>query len=118
MKYKQRPTMKQREELYKMIKDFAIKNDYKLTITKTNKMKTNNENLKGVLFKNDNKKTDNHPDYNGKIVIDNIEFYLSAWVNTSKDNTKYMSLSIGKQIETKEQPKEVKPMVKTDDLPF
>jgi uncharacterized protein (DUF736 family) len=59
----------------------------------------NNEN-KGVLFKNKDKKSDNHPDYNGSINIEGIDYWLSSWINESKAGDKYMSLSIG---EAKEQ---------------
>jgi hypothetical protein len=50
---------------------------------------------KGVLFKNKDKQTDNHPDYNGSINIDGVEYWLSSWVNTDKNGNKYMSLSRG-----------------------
>ena len=50
---------------------------------------------KGVLFKNKNKKTDSHPDYNGSINIDGTDYWLSAWINESQDGQKYMSLSRG-----------------------
>ena len=48
-----------------------------------------------VLFKND-KKTDKHPDYQGSIVLEDGEHYLSVWVNTSSKGTKYMSGTVGK----------------------
>ena len=50
---------------------------------------------RGVLFKNDDKKTEKHPDYTGSININGTEHYLSAWIQTSKKGTKFMSLSIG-----------------------
>lgn len=50
----------------------------------------------GVLFKNKNKKTDNHPDYTGSMVEpDGTEVWLSAWINKSKSGTTYMSLKTG-----------------------
>lgn len=53
-----------------------------------------NEN-RGVLFKNDRKETDKHPDYRGNINVDGAEFWLDAWIKTSKkDGSKFMSLSI------------------------
>ncbi len=106
-----------------MLLNWANKNDYKLTINKNNnlnfKTMTTNDLNKGVLFKNTNKKTDNHPDYNGKIVLANgKEYYLSAWINESKNGQKYMSLSIGNETTIQEPKKEVKPMVKIDEPPF
>lgn len=50
---------------------------------------------KGVLFKNDRKETDSHPDYNGSINIEGTEYWLSAWINEDKNGKKYMSLSKG-----------------------
>lgn len=50
--------------------------------------------LKGVLFKNDRKETDKQPDYKGSARVGAKDFWLSAWINTSKtDGKKYMSLS-------------------------
>lgn len=49
---------------------------------------------KGVLFKNEDKKADTHADYRGQINIDGREFWLDAWIKSSKAGKKYMSLSI------------------------
>ena len=55
-------------------------------------MSENNKNG-GVLFKNDKKATDQHPDYTGNITIDGKEYYLSAWVNESaRTGQKYFAL--------------------------
>ena len=52
----------------------------------------NNKNS-GALFKNDKKATEQHPEYTGKITIEGVEYYLSAWVNTMQSTgQKYMSL--------------------------
>ena len=48
---------------------------------------------RGVLFKNDRKDTDNHPDYKGSININGEEFWLSSWLKEGKTG-KYMSLSV------------------------
>lgn len=49
---------------------------------------------RGVLFKNGEKETDNHPDYRGDIDVGGQKFWLSAWIKESKKGTKYMSLSV------------------------
>lgn len=49
---------------------------------------------RGVLFKNDKKKSDTDSDYNGSINIDGKEFWLNAWIKTSKAERKFMSLSV------------------------
>ena len=50
----------------------------------------------GSLFKNLNKATENHPDFNGSIMINGKEHWLSAWVKEGK-NGKFFSVSIGKE---------------------
>ena len=102
MKYKQRPTITQRTKLYELIKEFAIKNDYNLSIIKNNKMTTTTTtNRKGNLYVNDYKKTENHPDYTGKITISDKEYYLSGWKNTSQNGKAYISITIGEEVKEK-----------------
>ena len=48
---------------------------------------------KGVLFKNDKKESDKHPDYKGSINVDGRELWLSAWVRNGK-NGKLLSLAV------------------------
>ena len=46
----------------------------------------------GILFKNDRKASERHPDYKGNATIGGEEFYLSAWVKQGR-NGKFLSLS-------------------------
>ena len=55
--------------------------------------RTYDNELKGSLFKNDRKTEDKHPEYKGSAQIKGEEFWVSAWVKTSRDGTKYMSLA-------------------------
>jgi uncharacterized protein (DUF736 family) len=48
----------------------------------------------GALFKNEDKKSDKHPDYRGQLDVEGEEYWVSAWIKTSKAGKKYMSLSI------------------------
>jgi hypothetical protein len=47
----------------------------------------------GALFKNDRKEKETHPDYKGDININGTNYWLSAWLKSTKDGKKYMSLS-------------------------
>ncbi len=49
---------------------------------------------KGSLFRNDKKEKETHPDYKGKIKVDGVLYWLSAWLNTKSDGEKYMSLGV------------------------
>lgn len=51
------------------------------------------KNNSGALFKNAKKETEKHPDYTGKALVNGKEMQISAWINTSKNGTKYMSLN-------------------------
>lgn len=58
---------------------------------------------RGVLFKNDRKENDKHPDYKGQIDVDGTEFWLSAWIKESAKG-KFMSLSIQPKQERRAEP--------------
>ena len=71
---------------------------------------------KGVLFKNEKKTKERSPDYQGSINIAGTDHWLSAWIATSKSGKKFLSLSIGKVKEQKQQ--EAVPDVSLDELGF
>jgi hypothetical protein len=50
---------------------------------------------KGVLFRNDDHTEENNqPHYRGRLNVDGTDLWLSAWIKTSKNGVKYMSLSV------------------------
>lgn len=50
-------------------------------------------NNSGSLFKNDRKQNDRHPDYTGNAIVNGKTMRVSAWVKTSQNGTKFMSLA-------------------------
>lgn len=51
-------------------------------------------NMSGIISKNDRKEKETHPDYKGNCEIDNREFWISGWIKERKDGTgKFLSLS-------------------------
>lgn len=50
--------------------------------------------MTGSLFRNDRKETDNHPDYKGSALINGVDHWLDAWINTDRNGNKYMSLKL------------------------
>ena len=50
---------------------------------------------KGILGKNTRREKDTHPEYNGSINVEGVEYWLSAWVKERNDGTgKFFSLSV------------------------
>ena len=72
--------------------------------------------LRGVLFKNEQKTDDNHPSMKGSVTVEGVEYYMSAWTKESETCGKYLSLSLTRK---EGQPKG-KPSGKAedDDPPF
>jgi hypothetical protein len=49
--------------------------------------------LKGVLFKNNEKSNDEDRDYSGGATVNGREYWLSGWKKRSKSGTPFLSLS-------------------------
>jgi len=49
---------------------------------------------RGVLFRNDKKESEKHPDFTGSIDVDGVDHYLSGWIKQSKQGKKFFSLSV------------------------
>ena len=79
----------------------------------------------GAIFKNENKKAENHPDYKGKVNVNGKEMEVALWMKTSAKGVKFFSVSFSEpfvksepQINgTLKQPSYVS-LDANDDLPF
>lgn len=47
----------------------------------------------GIIFKNDNKKTENHPDRTGHAMIGGREYFVSAWLKKDRNGDAFLSLA-------------------------
>ena len=77
---------------------------------------------RGVLYRNENKTSENHPAYSGSVNVAGTDYWLSGWIKESKkDGKKFFSLSV----RPKGDPKQVNKPVKSaepddfnDSIPF
>ena len=86
----------------------------------------------GAIFKNDNKKAENHPDYKGKVNVNGKEMEVALWMKTSAKGVKFMSASFSEPfVKSEPQIKNNEPQINgtlkqpsyvsldaNDDLPF
>jgi uncharacterized protein (DUF736 family) len=70
----------------------------------------------GAIFKNDNKKAENHPDYRGTVNVNGKEMEIALWVKQGKSGS-YFSASFSEPYVKTETPT-ISPVVANDDLPF
>lgn len=75
---------------------------------------------RGVLFKNQRKQSDRHPDYTGSINVDGVEHFLDAWIKKSGKGETFMSLSVKRKDKQPQQGSHVSPQQVDpgDSIPF
>jgi hypothetical protein len=83
--------------------------------------------MTGSLFQNEEKKSENFPDYSGSIRIDGRDLWISGWRKTSRNGTQFLSLAFKYKDGTSARPDaEFKQAVKqrfpdadlSDEIPF
>ena len=71
--------------------------------------------MSGSLFKNDRKEADTHPDYKGSALLNGVDHWVDAWINTSNSGTKYMSLKFKpKEAQAGGRGEQIRPVETTD----
>ena len=75
---------------------------------------------RGQIWPNDEKLTDKHPDFQGSLDVEGVEYWVSAWKRKPGENPKAPSLkfTIKKKEKRKENKKEDNDEFKDDDIPF
>jgi len=82
-------------------------------MTDINQYDNNNS---GVLFKNDRKEKETHPDFRGTAEVDGKAYYLKGWKKVSKKGVSFLSLALdAKENAT---PKKPAPVDINDSDPF
>jgi len=76
--------------------------------------------LSGVLFANDKRTKETQPNAKGSALIDGVEYWVSAWTNTSSKGVKYQSLKFERKSEVFDNTQEMHQHAKDleDDVPF
>lgn len=64
---------------------------------------------KGILFTNDRKESEKHPDFTGKLDVNGKEYQLAAWNRTSKNGKNFLSVSISEPRQFDQRPESEQP---------
>lgn len=75
----------------------------------------------GILFKNDRKKSDGHPDYTGNCTINGVNYFMDAWIKDGAKG-KFMSFAFkpkeAQNGKPQQQPKQDAFDIPDDQIPF
>jgi len=69
----------------------------------------------GVLFSNDKREKESHPNYKGNIMVDGKSYWISGWIKEGK-NGKFMGLAVSPKEEQAAPTAKDKPKAGFDDL--
>lgn len=67
-----------------------------------------------TMFEQMDKKSDKHADFNGKILLDGKEYWISGWKKKSKNGDKFISGRVGNEVNAKPSESFSKPAKKHD----
>ena len=74
--------------------------------------------LTGVLFANAERTKETQPNAKGSAMIGGVEYWVSAWTNTSSKGTKYQSLKFERKDQQFANTAELRDEGLNDDVPF
>ena len=63
-------------------------------------------NLRSVLFKNDRKESDSHPDYKGSAEVEGVEYWLAAWIKTARRSSCRRQITAAEEARNSPPPRE------------
>ena len=72
----------------------------------------------GALFVNDKREKETQPNATGSAMIGGVEYWVSAWTNTSSKGTKYQSLKFERKDAKFDNTAEVQSEGLSDEIPF
>jgi hypothetical protein len=72
--------------------------------------------MQGVLFRNEKREKDTHPNATGSCMIDGVEYWISAWTKEGKSG-KFQSLAFKRK---EQKPRAQRPVAtdESEDVPF
>lgn len=76
-----------------------------------------NKDMTGVLFRNDRKEQEKHPDRKGSALIAGVEYWVAGWLKEGK-NGQFLSLAFTPKDEKKPPEKPKAKRNDDEDLPF
>ena len=74
--------------------------------------------LTGVLFANAERTKETQPNAKGSAMIGGVEYWISAWTNTSSKGTKYQSLKFERKDAKFDNTAELQAEGLSDEIPF
>lgn len=72
----------------------------------------------GSLFINDKREKETQPNAKGSALIGGVEYWVSAWTNTSSKGAKYQSLKFERKSEKFDNTEELQAEALNDQIPF
>ena len=71
---------------------------------------------RGAIWKNDDKREDNHPDFKGSLNVDGVEYWVSAWKRKERAGAKAPALSFRVKPKEEKRPAQAAQARKNEDM--